>query len=151
MVNESCEAPFLFTLFHIVKLLLILTNLLLFSEYSDKFILSEYFLFLEILAQKWVFWVGFPLFRKFFSFFSCVKGLFQSRIEIFLCKNRCLHTTWECPFLCSESVFKGLRIPFYNAPLVLLKRTTRTHTVHHSYSRNAGDLRQRYRGFTTAK
>ena len=55
MVNESCEAPFLFTLFHIVKLLLILTNLLLFSEYSDKFILSEYFLFIEILAQKRVF------------------------------------------------------------------------------------------------
>jgi hypothetical protein len=55
MVNESCEAPFLFTLFHIVKLLLILTNLLLFGEYSDKFVLSEYFLFLEILAQKWVF------------------------------------------------------------------------------------------------
>ena len=62
MVNESCEAPFLFTLFHIVKLLLILTNLLLFSEYSDKFILSEYFLFIEILAQKCVFRVVFPLF-----------------------------------------------------------------------------------------
>ena len=51
MVNESCEAPFLFTLFHIVKLLLILTNLLLFSEYSDKFILSEYFLLLDFSAQ----------------------------------------------------------------------------------------------------
>ena len=62
MVNESCEAPFLFTLFHIVKLLLILTNLLLFSEYSDKFILSEYFLFIEILAQKRVLRVDFPLF-----------------------------------------------------------------------------------------
>ena len=62
MVNESCEAPFLFTLFHIVKLLLILTNLFLFSKYSDKFILSEFFLFIEILAQKWVFRVGFPLF-----------------------------------------------------------------------------------------
>jgi len=62
MVNESCEAPFLFTLFHIVKLLLILTNLLLFSEYSDKFVLSEYFLFIEILAQKWFFRVDIPLF-----------------------------------------------------------------------------------------
>ena len=77
MVNESCEAPFLFTLFHIVKLLLILTNLLLFSEYSDKFILSEYFLFLEILAQKCVFRVGFPLFRKFFFLFFLCKRPFS--------------------------------------------------------------------------
>lgn len=72
MVNESCEAPFLFTLFHIVKLLLILTNLFLFSEYSDKFILSEYFLFIEILAQKKGFSSGFSsLLKIFFLFFLC--------------------------------------------------------------------------------
>jgi len=69
MVNESCEAPFLFTLFHIVKLLLILTNLLLFSKYSDKFILSEYFLFIEILAQKGFFEWVFLSFEDFFPFF----------------------------------------------------------------------------------
>ena len=69
MVHESCEAPFLFTLFHIVKLLLILTNLLLFSEYSDKFILSEYFLFIEILAQKRVFEWFFLSYEGFFPFF----------------------------------------------------------------------------------
>ena len=158
MVNESCEAPFLFTLFHIVKLLLILTNLLLFSEYSDKFILSEYFLFIDILAQKRVFRVDIPLFWSFFSFFSCVKGLFQSRIVIFLCKNKCLHTTWERLFLCSESVFKEQENPSkthrsysFDAPLVLIQCTTPTHTTQGIYDSDIGVLRQLNWGFTSIK
>lgn len=43
MVNESCEAPFLFTLFHIVKLLLILTNLLFLVNIPTSFFCRNIF------------------------------------------------------------------------------------------------------------